>query len=274
MFDIIISMVLYNNSFDEIKKIINEIRKINLIYKICIVDNSPSSMIGKELVAKEDIDYIKNEKNYGFGKGHNVVINRYKDITKVFLLLNPDIEIKSKDIEKACNYLINNKDVGLLSPKVKHENVSKHLFSTCHLIPSPAQLFLKRFCYVLFKEYIDNYNLTFMDENEINFVPNLSGCCLFVKSKIFNEIGGFDERYFLYMEDVDFVRRVAEKYKTLYFPQISVAHTRNSLSYKEIKFLLIHIKSAIKYFNKWGWFFDKKRNFLNKKTLENLIRRK
>ena len=73
---------------------------------------------------------------------------------------------------------------------------------------------------------------------------------------------GFDERFFMYLEDVDLSRRMY-KYKNYYYPDISVIHKHNKESYKTLKMTFIHIKSAIKYFNKWHWFFDRGRKEIN-----------
>ncbi len=264
--EIIISMVLYNNTFHEIEPILKELNKVRLKKRICIVDNSQNSL-NESLLSKFAIEYIKTGKNLGFGKGHNIVFRKYIEKSEIFLILNPDIFIEAKHIEKAYNFMINNKEIGILAPKVLHNTEEYHLSSTCHLIPTPFNLFSKRFFPNFFKKSIDFYNLEAMKKEQIQFVPNLSGCCLFISSNAFKKVGYFDERFFLYMEDVDFVRRVAKYFYTIYFPEIEALHKRASLSYRKIKYLLIHLISAIKYFNKWGWFFDRERDKINKKTL-------
>jgi GT2 family glycosyltransferase len=82
---------------------------------------------------------------------------------------------------------------------------------------------------------------------------------MFIRTKIFKEIGLFDERFFMYLEDTDLCRRIGEKYKTIYYPEAIVYHEYAKGSYRSNELLKIHIESAIKYFNKWGWFSDKER---------------
>jgi len=67
-------------------------------------------------------------------------------------------------------------------------------------------------------------------------------------------LGGFDERYFMYMEDVDLVRRCASLGKVKYLPKMTVVHEFSKGSYHNPKLLRYHVCSAIMYFNKWGWF--------------------
>ena len=99
-------------------------------------------------------------------------------------------------------------------------------------------------------------------------VPNLSGCFLFVRSSLFLRLGGFDERYFMYLEDVDLVRRFGDISKTIYNPLIYIKHNYAKGSYRNSLLLKYHIISAILYFNKWGWFFDETRKNRNLKVLK------
>ena len=90
----------------------------------------------------------------------------------------------------------------------------------------------------------------------------------FLRTEVFSKIGKFDERYFLYLEDYDFCRRVGKEYKVVYYPKVEIVHQHGKESYKSKKMLIVHVKSAIKYFNKWGWIFDNKRKQINKKIKE------
>ena len=78
---------------------------------------------------------------------------------------------------------------------------------------------------------------------------------------------GFDERFFMYMEDLDLSRRLALQGGALFMPEVSVVHAFEKGSYKSGILLRYHIKSAIQYFNKWGWFFDMDRRILNERCL-------
>ena len=77
------------------------------------------------------------------------------------------------------------------------------------------------------------------------------------------EVGVYDENFFMYFEDWDLSRRVHKNFKTIYFPSVFVYHGYDSGANKNIKLLFIFLHSAYHYFNKWGWFFDKKRKKIN-----------
>jgi GT2 family glycosyltransferase len=97
--------------------------------------------------------------------------------------------------------------------------------------------------------------------------PVLSGCFTLLNLKAIQEVGLYDDKYFMYFEDWDLSRRMHKKYKTLYYPKVSVYHEYESGANKNARLFIIFIKSAVTYFNKWGWFFDKDRSEVNKATL-------
>ena len=130
-------------------------------------------------------------------------------------------------------------------------------------------LIFRKFCPL--KKYIDKldykYEMRFSGYDKEMEVPYLSGCFMFIRTEIFKEVGYFDENFFMYLEDTDLSRRINEKYKTVYYPKVHVNHKFAKGSYVNKKLLMYHIKSAIYYFNKWGWFFDKKRKEINNRIL-------
>ena len=93
---------------------------------------------------------------------------------------------------------------------------------------------------------------------------------MFIRTAALRQAGLFDERFFMYMEDVDLSRRIHKHYRTVYYPEVSVFHQHEKGSYKNITLLKYHVQSAIRYFNKWGYFFDKDRQEINKKILKKL----
>jgi len=86
------------------------------------------------------------------------------------------------------------------------------------------------------------------------------------------KIGMFDTRFFMYAEDIDLSRRIHSEFKTLYFPEAIIFHEHAKSSYTSFKMLFIHLVSVIKYFNKWGWFFDRERKLINRKLMRSFIK--
>jgi GT2 family glycosyltransferase len=100
-------------------------------------------------------------------------------------------------------------------------------------------------------------------------VPNLSGCFMFLRVETLRDAGVFDNKIFMYLEDIDLNRRIHQMYKTIFYPSVEIYHEYNKESYRNIKLFKYHIISTLYYFNKWGWFIDKERKSINKKCLIN-----
>lgn len=91
---------------------------------------------------------------------------------------------------------------------------------------------------------------------------------MFLRIEALKKVGVFDERFFMYPEDIDLTRRIHMINKTVVNPFFSVIHRHEKASYKSLKMKIIHITNIIRYFNKWGWFFDKLRTETNKRILK------
>jgi GT2 family glycosyltransferase len=99
-------------------------------------------------------------------------------------------------------------------------------------------------------------------------IPYLSGCFMFFRTTALKEIGLFDERIFMYIEDADITRRMHKKYKTIFLPSVTVYHHYAKGSYKNFKLMLYNIHGAVIYFNKWGWVFDSERKRINAEVIK------
>ena len=259
-----VSIVVYNTSEFDIKRLINAVLNTE-VERIYIIDNSPTNKIFQIVGAITKVIYLHGHGNIGFGSGHNLAIREaIKEGSFYHAILNPDTYFENGTIESIYNYATQNPSIGLIMPKILYPTGETQYL--CKLLPTPYDLFARRF--IPFKNYVekktDLYELKFTDYNAIMDVPSLSGCFMFIKMDILKQVGGFDERFFMYAEDMDLCRRIGEISRTVYYPLATVYHEYAKESYKNKKLLKYHIQSIIKYFNKWGWFFDSKRSRINK----------
>lgn len=235
-----------------------------------IVDNSSNDGLRELAKISERITYIHSA-NLGYGAGHNIAIQEAMDIGATYhIVVNPDIYFNEGVIEALATYMDAHLQVGLVMPKILYpEGEIQYL---CKLLPSPSDLLLRRFfpCERYLKKKNWNYELRFTDYNQEMEVPSLSGCFMFMRIAVLEKVGGFDERYFMYAEDLDLCRRIGKVSRTMYYPNVSVCHAYAKGSYKNWKLLKYHISSIIKYFNKWGWLWDTDRKKTNKMILNNL----
>lgn len=266
MHDVTASIVTYNNPPELINQAITSFLNTSLNVHIYISDNSETDSLKGELLADNRITYLFNNNNLGFGKGHNVIINSEFLNSKYHIILNPDVAFKDKELlSTLVQFCDNNPEIGAVMPKVLYPDGEIQLLAK--LLPSPGDLISRRFLPFLSNP---DFDLQFTGYNHIMDVPFLSGCFMFVRTTLLQKINGFDERFFMYCEDIDLCRRINALARTVYYPEVSIVHHYAKDSYKSKKLLKIHISSAIKYFNKWGWLLDTERTRINKKTLQKL----
>lgn len=248
----------FNNS-ETIAKIINNILNLfinRITFKIYIIDNGSSDKtvnICKSLSRKfSQIEVIENKHNVGFGAGHNCVLNLLD--SQYHIVLNPDIKISSfSEIKKMIQFMDDNQTVGLLSPLVLNEDGSiQYLYK---LKPTVLDLAIR----FISPKLMPNKQAKFVRKDsgyqEIGDIEYASGCFMLFRTSIFREISGFDEKYFMYMEDADITQKVNEISKAKFFPKAFVTHAWQRASHKQLKYVLITLKSMWIYFNKWGWKF-------------------
>lgn len=271
MFDLTVSIVRYNQRFEELKALVDRFSGNNLNYRIFMVDNSPVPYAATEVAdLGNKVTYIFLGKNVGYGAGHNVAMQQILGNAKYHLVINPDIVFEQSILHEIYAYLENNVDVGLLMPKVL--NTDGTLQRLCKLLPSPLDLFGRRFLPNISwtKKRNARYELHDFDYKSILDTPCLSGCFMFIRVSALQQAGVFDTRYFMYLEDYDLARRLSRFTRTILYPNVSIVHGHEKESYRSKKLFRIHISSAIKYFNKWGWIFDYEKSRLNKRIQEDV----
>lgn len=263
------SIVIYKNDLELLKRAVQSFLESTQESILYLVDNSPTNYYSR-FFQHPRIKYIFNNKNIGFGAGHNLAL---KDILKgkcstYHIVLNPDVYFEKEAISSLFDYIEGNPQVGLIMPKVLYPD--GRLQPLCKLLPTPFTLFSRRFLhfYPSWSNRLNHwYEMHFSGYDKIMDVPFLSGCFMFLRTDALREVGLFDERIFLYTEDTDLTRRIHQRYRTIFFPKAVIFHYNQRGSYKNAVKLMHHIFSAITYFNKWGWFNDYERKFINEKIL-------
>lgn len=265
------SIVLYKNPASMLQKAIDSFLNTSLDVKLYLIDNSPTDTLRVLSFSDKRIEYIHNPSNPGFGAAHNIAIKKsIPEGTPYHLVLNPDIYFDHGVIEKIIEYMDHRPTVGLLMPKVLYPN--GEIQTIARLFPTPWDLFARRFFPI--KKYLEKlnrrYELTFFDYSSTAEIPFISGCFMFLRTDILKKTGYFDEHFFMYLEDADLSRRIGMVSKTILYPHVSIYHEYQRGSHRDFKLLMIFIRSAFTYFNKYGWFFDSYRKNSNQRTLEQL----
>lgn len=263
------SIVSYHHRTSEIHKVIDCVLA-GPVDKLFIIDNSSNDCLRELEGVSDRVRYI-HSMNCGYGAGHNIAIREAMEVGAIYhVIVNPDIYFGEGVLEQLVAYMNVNKEIGLVMPKILYPN--GELQYLCKLLPTPFDLLLRRFG--LWKKYREKrdirYELRFADYNQEMQVPSLSGCFMFARMSILKQVDGFDERYFMYAEDLDLCRRIGKIAQTMYYPKVSVYHAYAKGSYKNRKLLRYHMCSMFKYFNKCGWLWDIERKTINKRVLNKL----
>ena len=263
------SIVTYNHRIEEIHQLIISIISSIVVTRLFIIDNSPVNDLQSK-VNYEKTEYVFLNRNGGYGAGHNVAIRMAIEMdSKYHIVINPDVNFRQVIIEQLVGFMDADPAIGDLMPKVLYPDSS--LQYICKLLPTPYDWIGRRFN--PFKEMVKKRNeifeLRFTGYDQIAEIPYLSGCFMFLRVGALKKIGLFDENIFMYGEETDLCRRlIAGGYKTIFYPEVFITHEFQKGSHKSWRLTWIGIKSAIYYFNKWGWFFDKERIKINQLTLQ------
>ncbi len=259
------SIVLYHHTAEEIEPTLHSLLSSSAVNSVILVDNGGCGWAAH--TGNPRIKYIQSPQNGGFGYGHNQAIRKYAAESDFFLICNPDIYFNPKQLEQLLLEAITRPE-GLFVPKIVYPD-GRDQYGR-RLLPSPLNLFARRFAPAWSNELDQKFMLLDYDITRPSFVPFLSGSFMLFRSSALLSLGGFDERYFMYLEDIDLSRRCAEQFGNCYLPHIVITHAHQQASYKNKKLRNIHVQSAIRYFNKWGWLLDSGRRKLNKRCLESL----
>jgi GT2 family glycosyltransferase len=262
------SIVLYNSHTNQLKTVIQSYApdKNRLLY---LIDNSPvQANLSSILTGNRYIYYQFTGENKGYEAGHNIAIRMAMQTeSKYHAVLNPDLEFEPDVIDKISRFMDTDTAIAQVMPKVL--NQQGEIQYLCKPLPTPLDLFFKRFLPGTYAaKVLRRYQLKFADYNKKMNIPYLSGCFVFFRIAAFDVVGLFDERFFMYPEDIDMTRRMHKVYKTIYYPEVSIVHVHKADSYALKRMLFIHIINMIEYFNKWGWFFDRDRKIINVTVLK------
>lgn len=244
MHKILISIVSHHQ-FSLIKLLLDDLRRQNLNdhCKIILTSNIPEDLSGLSDYADLPIKLICNEKPRGFGENHNRAFSYYK--SDFFLVVNPDIRLDVQNFNLSKFVLSSNKvDSKIVAPMVvTAEGVIDHNYRKYPKFLNMAMRYLGG-------KYTNEYPEIFVDSSGDFFVDWVGGMFVLFKSDAYINLGGFDESYFMYMEDVDICRRseILHKERSLLMARFKVIHTAQRDSRKKLRNLIWHIRSALLYF--------------------------
>jgi N-acetylglucosaminyl-diphospho-decaprenol L-rhamnosyltransferase len=235
--------------------------KTNFPFEIIVVDNHSSDeeslMFLKKAHEDKRITLICSPENVGFGRGNNLGAAIARG--EYLFFHNPDVTVKEDSLQKMVDFLARNKDIGMIGPKLVYS--SGKVQESCRRHMKFGDLVLNRTFLgklPMFQERVKHYLMEDFDHSKIQDVDLVTGAAIMMPREVFEKIGGFDKRYFLFMEDFDLCRMTKKAgYRVVYYPDAEVNHYHKRLSQGSMFKLLrkkvfwLHVSSALKYFWKW-----------------------
>lgn len=220
-----------------VSNLVNQLLSIPEVSQIIITFNIP------ELVHIPENPYIKLINNIypqGFGENHNKAFKLCDQ--SFFCVLNPDITFEINPFPVLISSILLEK-VALVSPAVK--NMDGTIEDNARLFPSPFSILLRKFI-----KYKDAYRYRF---NDPIFYPEwVAGMCMLFKSESYAALSGFDERYYLYVEDIDICTRIwLNGYQVLLNPAAIIIHNAQRASRTNWRHIRWHVSGLLRYFSKY-----------------------
>ncbi len=249
-----IDIIIVNwNSGDYLKKCIDSIFSTNnedYISTIFIIDNNSTDFSLNKIELNKRIKIICNEANVGFSKACN---QGFKLSTSPYvLLLNPDAQLLSNTIADCIAFMNQNKEIDILGCQLLNDEGK--ITHSCSRFPTPLgilsdSLGLSKIAPAVFKPGII---MTDFDHKESRYVNQLMGAFMFMRKSIFEKIGYFDERFFVYYEEVDFSKRLAQKGgKSFFNADITAIHSGEGTTNSVKGFrLFLNLRSRLQYAKK------------------------
>ncbi|HRN27753.1 MAG: glycosyltransferase [Ignavibacteriaceae bacterium] len=247
-----LSIIIVNYNVKEfLQNLIHSIEKasLNLTKEILIVDNASDD--GSVEFIKEKFPQIKliaNQKNLGFGKANNIGLKQANG--KYILLINPDTLVAEDTFEKMIKFFESNSEAGLAGCKILNPDGSLQL-ACRRSFPGPWTSFTKvTGLSNLFpnSKIFARYNLTYLDENKTYEVDAISGSFMMMRKEVYEKVGGFDEQFFMYGEDLDLCYRIQKSgFKVYYVHSTQIIHykgestKRSSLDETKVFYNAMHL---------------------------------
>ena len=214
--------------------------------EVIVVDNN--SVDGSEGMVKSRFPNVKlfvNKENLGFAKANNLALAIAKG--EYNLLLNPDTVIEESTFSQCIGFMDSHPEVGALGPKMINGK-GQFLPESKRGLPTPKVAFYKIFGLArLFpkSQRYGRYYLGHTSNNDIQEVEVLTGAFMFIRRNALEQIGFFDEEFFMYGEDIDLSYRLIKAgFKNIYFPQTTIIHYKGESTKKgSLNYIMMFYKA-------------------------------
>jgi len=228
----------------------------DISYEIIVSSNSLYEIQKRERLKKKfhGVKWIFNEKNLGFAAAMNkgILISSGKCV----VVINPDARLLAGSLPDAYDYLLSHPEVGIVGPRIVDNN--GNVQDSCRKFLTPVELMLRTVERVFLKKEV-LWNERF-DYDVIQSVDWVIGAFMMIKRNPMEKVGLFDDKYFLYIEDMDWCKRFWDSgFSVVYYPELVIEYKgdRKSTSFLVSggfvsRYTLYHLKSYARFLKKYG----------------------
>ena len=223
-------------------------------FALYVVDNASPDGCGPRL-AQTDFGDVRVQviclpKNLGFGKGHNSIMDRLT--SDVHFILNPDIQLTADTLSDLADWMAAHPGVvmtrpGLTFPDGRPQQLP---LRRCNV---RAMAYRQLPCLRFWAKYNDRYLMADKDLTKPTEIEFCTGSFSAVDTAAFKAVGGFDEGYFMYVEDADLTQKMRTRGKVYLVPQYTAIHAWHRAAHRDLKPALWQTGNLLKYFHKWGF---------------------
>ena len=265
--DMAVSVVLFHTPLEQLRVLIDTL--IVAIEKagvgrdeLVCVDHSTDAAYAEQyrvLLAGYDtesllVTLLQPGCNGGYGAGHNRAVAMLN--SRIHLILNPDVELSPDSIRLALEAFGSQHDIAVLAPIGFNQTGDPEYLAKAY--PSVSVLGLRALAPKAVKVFFDKALARYeMRDQESALVLRpitlASGCCMWVRRSVFDQVGGFDEAFFLYFEDYDLSLKMAAAGDVLEHRGIEIIHHGGQASRKGLPHVRWFVSGAFKFFKRWGW---------------------
>ena len=219
-----------------------------------LVDNASPDGTGRTLANTDfgpGAQVICLPENVGFGSGHNAVLPMLG--SRYHFVINPDIELRSDAVSQLCMWMDEHPDVVMATPQLLFPDGREQY--TAKRLPSFLALLSRQLPLPFLKGVERRYLMLDEDLTKPREIEFCTGCFFVMRTEVFKKMGGFDESYFMYVEDADITRKAMQCGRVMYVPDVQVYHAWHRDANRKWKNFWMQIRSMFHYWHKWGFKF-------------------
>ena len=270
--DLAVSVVLHFSPLEQLQALLDSLSKaaveaqLSRVEVICVDHSCDADYVascqafieayGVQAVGDNglQLSLLKPDANRGYGAGHNLAMSQIE--SQFHLILNPDVALAPDAFKLALDTLKRQPNIALLAPQGFSPSGEPEFLAKAY--PSVWVLGLRALAPHWLKTRsggaLARYEMRDMpNETTLRPITLASGCCMWVRRALFDDVGGFDESFFLYFEDYDLSLKLAAQGAVMEHRDIRIVHHGGGASRKGFQHIRWFVAGGARFFNRWGW---------------------